>query len=137
MTPMTKNDEKLQGCGKWEPTRLDGSQMSTIWWLGLSWLETISVWKRVASLQHLKDHINCSSPFGFTPSLVPGAVSSKVKQTGSLAEAQRKMLNENKPSILQEWHGLTVGLRWIVPQTIADPYHRPVKDSDGSWHVSL
>lgn len=50
-----------------------------------------------------------------------------VSETSSLAEAQRKMLEENKASIIQEWHGLTVGLKWIVPTT-GDPYHRPVKD---------
>ena len=37
------------------------------------------------------------------------------------------MLEENRASVLQEWHGLTVGLKWIVPTT-GDPYHRPVKD---------
>jgi len=51
----------------------------------------------------------------------------EVSETSSLAEAQRKMLEENKASIIQEWHGLTVGLKWIVPTT-GDPYHRPVKD---------
>eukprot|EP00438_Fugacium_kawagutii_P024611 Skav227270 [mRNA] locus=scaffold3803:38675:61201:- [translate_table: standard] len=48
----------------------------------------------------------------------------EVGETKSLEEAQRKMLEEKKPSILQEWHGLTVGLRWIVPQD-EDYYRRP------------
>ena len=44
------------------------------------------------------------------------------------------MLEENRASILQEWHGLTVGLKWIVPT--GDPYHRPVKDQRGHNLVS-
>jgi len=54
-----------------------------------------------------------------------------VRATKSLAEAQQTVLLTNRASNLQEWHGLTMGLRWMPPDENDphfDPYRRPVKD---------
>ena len=52
----------------------------------------------------------------------------EVRKTKNLAEAQQAMLLQNKASNLQEWHGLTMGLKWIQHDDENDPYRRQVKD---------
>lgn len=85
----------------------------------------IQCWRCFTCVRHvwLCGDVDCHTPF-------LGCVF-EVRSTKSLAEAQQTVLLTNRASNLQEWHGLTMGLRWMPPDENDphfDPYRRPVKD---------